>query len=582
MPRPSDSSVCSTLLVSALFFLPSAGVQEAKSKPKGQVAEGPATALWPVPDKYAKRRHGRSKLDNKKAATAIANALSWLASHQDKDGKWDCDEFMKHDTNGTRNDGPGYWHYDVAVTGLAVLCFLAEGNTSINGTYRQHVQRGLRWLSSQQDRKGRFSPTIYSDSFIYQHSIATIAMTEGYGLSGNPNFKRSAAAGIRYLETHRRDNAAWRYKPRRKISDSSITGWALTACITARDFGLPVKPELFAEVDDWFVRVTDKDSGATGYTEAGTGSARETDRKKLFPAHKSESLTAIALFARLSLGHALEEESLLKKQTRRLLGRLPSWDEDDGSIDLYYWFYGSLAMRQLGMDYWSHWSEALWEALLPAQRRVGKYRGSWDPISVWSRNGGRIYSTAMATLCLQAAYRYADISEICPFPRLPRFALARSYWQEKRFDRVSTFLAKMDESKLSADEMTIFAKGKRDLERRTEAAIDYIHDIRYDSDHYAAKLVLEEMKKNFVRLPPGNAAVKKLASFRKDKRIMKEIRAGVELEKLEKRYANATDVKELSKIRSRLKTFLRRFKYSFASEEGKALLEELLQKLKKK
>ena len=38
-------------------------------------------------------------------ATAIGAGLEWLKNHQDEDGRWDCDGFMKHDTEGEACDG---------------------------------------------------------------------------------------------------------------------------------------------------------------------------------------------------------------------------------------------------------------------------------------------------------------------------------------------------------------------------------------------------------------------------------------------------------------------------------------------
>jgi hypothetical protein len=65
--------------------------------------------------KWGGRRGGRKALGGKKRGTAraIDLGLQWLKNHQDKDGKWDCDGFMKHDINGEACDGAGNPVHDV-------------------------------------------------------------------------------------------------------------------------------------------------------------------------------------------------------------------------------------------------------------------------------------------------------------------------------------------------------------------------------------------------------------------------------------------------------------------------------------
>ena len=71
----------------------------------------------------------------------------------------------------------------------------------------------------------------------------------------------------------------------------------------------------------------------------------------------------------------------------------------------YYWYYGTLAMYQLQGVHWTRWNDALRSALLPTQIKEGRFAGSWDPDGVWGGYGGRVYSTAMATLCLPKAFQ---------------------------------------------------------------------------------------------------------------------------------------------------------------------------------
>jgi hypothetical protein len=55
---------------------------------------------------------------------------------------------------------------------------------------------------------------------------------------------------------------------------------------------------------------------------------------------------------------------------------------------------------------WSTWNKQMQKRLLTLQRKDGVLRGSWDPKTKHSRLGGRVYSTAMATLTLEVYYRY--------------------------------------------------------------------------------------------------------------------------------------------------------------------------------
>jgi len=53
------------------------------------------------------------------------------------------------------------------------------------------------------------------------------------------------------------------------------------------------------------------------------------------------------------------------------------------------------------------------EELVRWQERVGHAAGSWDPANdPWGSQGGRLYVTALATLCLETYYRYLPIQSL--------------------------------------------------------------------------------------------------------------------------------------------------------------------------
>jgi len=334
--------------------------------------------------------------------------LEWLKNHQDPDGSWDCDGFSAQCKGGIC-DGPGRALYDPGVTGLSLLAFLGAGHTNKHGQYRETVRRGLRYLKQIQDPEGCFGPRT-TKHFTYSHSIATLAMVEAFGLTGSPLLKRSAQRAVDFVHTCQNPYLAWRYGVRPGDNDTSVTGWMIMALKSAKMVGLRVDPATFDGTKAWLNKVTEPEYGRVGYTARGTGPARPEDLMDRFPADRSESLTAVGVLARIFVGEDPRESEMIRKGVDLCLKSLPVWDESSGSIDMYYWYYGTLALFQVGGEAWETWNDALKTAVIGTQRRDGCQKGSWDPIGPWGRDGGRVYATALNVMCMEVYYRYDRVA----------------------------------------------------------------------------------------------------------------------------------------------------------------------------
>jgi len=360
---------------------------------------------------FGGRATDRGARAGKRAAAAIELGLRWLAEHQDDDGKWDADGFMKHDARDAsasgrgRSDGAGNPVHDVGMTGLAMLAMLGDGSTLRSGPHRESLTRAAQWLRSQQGDNGRFG-TAASHDFIYDHAIATYAMSEAYGLSESAPLAPCVQRALDYLESHRNPYEVWRYQPRDGDNDTSVTSWCLLALRSGATFGLDVNKTALQSGLAWLDSVTTED-GRCGYTKAGERSSRMPgDHAARFPVDKTEALTAAGLFLRFFLGQEPKTTKVMVASADRLLASLPQWDDKAGTIDHYYWFYGTYAMYQMGGKYWQQWQSRMAPAVIDHQRREGPARGSWDPVGVWGESGGRVYSTSLMLLSLQAYDRY--------------------------------------------------------------------------------------------------------------------------------------------------------------------------------
>src|SRR6185369_7383371 len=98
--------------------------------------------------------------------------------------------------------------YDPGLTGLALLAFLGRGidgrsqgifvDEAMGRPYPAGplVGRAIKWIMTAQGPDGAF--TDYP-SLLYNEAIGALALSEAWGLSGNPKIKEAAQRSIRYL-----------------------------------------------------------------------------------------------------------------------------------------------------------------------------------------------------------------------------------------------------------------------------------------------------------------------------------------------------------------------------------------------
>jgi hypothetical protein len=78
-------------------------------------------------------------------------------------------------------------------------------------------------------------------------------------------------------------------------------------------------------------------------------------------------------------------------------------------INYYYWYYATIALHRVkdatpaSSEAWTEWNDALTGTLVDSQSGDG----SWPAACLWGGYGGRVYTTALATMCLEVYYRYA-------------------------------------------------------------------------------------------------------------------------------------------------------------------------------
>ena len=245
---------------------------------------------------------------------------------------------------------------------------------------------------------------------MYDHSIACLAMTEAAWLTLTPLYKEPAQRGIDFLCKARNPGFAWRYTVRPGDNDTSVTGWCVMALKSAEMQGIKFDPEAYQGAREWLKRVTNA-QGKVGYESPGDlGSILEgiNDKWKTHPA-----MTAVGLLTKIFVDK--KGDPWMKVAANEIVKDLPTWNEQEKTIDFYYWYYAALALFQYDAPSGSAWkafNDSMKKALVPYQggQKMGCMDGSWDPaVDKWGSIGGRVYATAINVLTLEVYYRYAHV-----------------------------------------------------------------------------------------------------------------------------------------------------------------------------
>ena len=103
------------------------------------------------------------------AKAAIDRGLAYLARVQDRQGSWS-------------NRG-GYGAYPVAMTALAHLALLMDGNTTTQGRYAPQVDRATRFLMSSATPSGLIARGGVESRPMYGHGFTLLTLGQLYGMS---------------------------------------------------------------------------------------------------------------------------------------------------------------------------------------------------------------------------------------------------------------------------------------------------------------------------------------------------------------------------------------------------------------
>ncbi|MFO1002986.1 MAG: prenyltransferase/squalene oxidase repeat-containing protein [Planctomycetaceae bacterium] len=388
MPMPEPMPATETEMAEA----------ELPSTPDGTVATGPNVAEGATSSAVDHRSEAGRKLMVEKyggsaaSESAVGFALAWLTTRQRANGTWD---FI--DVGPCRN--PGTVNNPIGGTAYALLPFLAAGQTHKDGQYRKSVLAGLEFLTSigvtapaGYDLRGVLNKADDDEDpnyAYYVHGAATLALCEAYGMTKDRKLKPYAEGAVKFLVNSQDPRGGgWRYNPQQSGSTSATTIQVM-ALKAAEKAGIKVPDGTWKGVTYYLDSVALDGEGRYGY---------EIEKKSY-----GISVTSMALLSRMYLGKTREDNDL--RAGVALIDKRGPYD------NLYYNYFATQVMKNWGGAEWDRWNGRLRDDLIAWQGVEGDDKGSWAPRDRddYSKAGGRLLTTCLATLTLEVYYRYRPL-----------------------------------------------------------------------------------------------------------------------------------------------------------------------------
>jgi hypothetical protein len=280
----------------------------------------------------------------------------------------------------------------IAMSGLALLTFLAHGETPQSEEFGQTVEKAIRFLIAHQakDAKGKFSQNSYT------HAICTYAISEAYALTKIMAVKDAMEKSVAFLIDGQQPEGGFDYGyAKGKRFDTSVAGWNVQALKAATMAG-STHTNLADAVNRSIMFLKTQ-----AYAQNGSGFVYSGEPGKPTPTGGRWTMTAVGTLCLQLLGHAKDAET--RQGVTLLEGQTCVWPANTNTkATVYGWYYVTQAKFQASEATWNAWNGIFNKQFVDAQIKEDDGCGYWPT----GDHGGAVYTTTLATLSLEVYYRY--------------------------------------------------------------------------------------------------------------------------------------------------------------------------------
>ena len=309
---------------------------------------------------------------NQLGQSSLLKALWWLKKVQNPNGSW----------------GTGA---HASFTSMALLTFLAHGETQTSKNFGLTVQKAMEWLIND--------PIEKVSMHAYPHAIKTYAISEAFAMTGVSMLEDKMNKCIRVLIDGQQNSGSYdyNYKKSEQRQDLSFAGWNYQALKAAYGAGCEEKGlenSIFKAIT-WLKKAADLQNGFPydlGVQPNGVG---------------THTMRAVGTLCLQLYGEGQTPE--IKDDLERISTfDLKNYDWGPPPMcSLYGWYYATQTMFQQGGPMWKKWNKKFQKVLVNNQHS----EGYWVYPGKHHANGfddltQKVYATTLSALQLTVYYRY--------------------------------------------------------------------------------------------------------------------------------------------------------------------------------
>ncbi len=357
---------------------------------------------------------------------AVQMGLEYLARHQHADGRIDPNRFYElcDENPPCKREGARFELDPSGTTALALLAYFGAGYNPESGKFKDVISRALEYLLARLQVNGDFLTNDLIGG--YNRPIGVQAFAEAAIMTQESEYGWAAQRGADFLTTIQNSLGGWRYRVVIETTDTSCMSWNLFALKSAEKAGLRVREIAYAGcyriMDMYSTPVKDQREDFVdidpdyGY-EVGRNTNYEYETGYQNAVWDTKYATVpLGIMCRIFLGWRRSHPFCIGSANKILADMMEEIPRNDDyskyaplrEYPTYGWYYGTLAMHQMGGRYFREWNDRIKKLIPGTQEKTGCLRGTWP---VWNHDtvAGRIYTTAMSVLTLETYYRYLPV-----------------------------------------------------------------------------------------------------------------------------------------------------------------------------